>query len=1145
MKKQLCFITQLCFLTLLLAGLLTSPAYGQGGTTGAISGIVTDNQGAVVVGADVKATQVTTGVVYDTKTNSAGVYTFPYLRVGQYEVQFNAEGMKESVVSGILVDESNISRADAVLQVGNVSQSVQVTAEAPLLEQESTTVDASVDQKLINDLPSVAGGGTRDPTAVASILPGVQTPGATTGQSYGSQFGVNIGGGQQMSTEFQMDGMDVAYDGLQNPVPLDMRPDYDQVSEVKVQEGVPSAEFGRTAGGVLTYLSRSGANDFHGDAGGFIKNTIFDATPYNSTVKGVDQQWEMPLSIGGPVWLPKIYDGRKKTFFFFNFTEFKERAGGEPETVTLPTQLERSGNFTDITTPIYDPNTGQQAEYNGVKNVIPPGEISAIATAINKFYPAPQTGSLTANYTGIATAASPSMDEFVRVDHSFTENNHLFASYRHRNEALYVAEGGPFGPTLSGDPSPRTVHEDTVADDWILSPSLVNHIAVGDVGFFTAQLNNPINPTYWVPIPGSFGSAFPSFCFTTNGYTGLGSGLGSCSQAQVNSQLDRDRDAQDTVFWNKGTHSVKIGVRYLWFQDAEDQTNGLNGDYQFASTETAQIVNGSPVSGTGNSYASFLFGAVDYASMVDPDNYDYQQGSFSAYAEDGWKINHKLSLNYGVRWDIQPGMHEIQNRISEMSPTTPNPGANGLPGAYIFAPQQHVRNFVHTYYGAWSPRLGVAYSPTSNLVVRASVGTLLAPQYAVYGDSLGFSGGDTVESPGAGVAAMQWDKGWTNVTKPPSFSPTIANGSSATTVDPNAGHWPSTQMWSLDIEKSFARNYLIDVGYIGQSTHHIANSDEPYNQVNPGYLSLGSLLQDTFAKNSSALNAAGFYAPYPGFTGTLAQALKPFPQYLSVSDQGEPIFGSNYEALMIKAQKHYSNGLEFLVSYTLSKSLSNVPLNVFGYIAGAAGPQNAYDLKAEKYLSPYDIPQALVPTFVYALPWGPGRTFLNKGLFGNVAGGWEVSGILTYDRGTPVAIQVPNTLSFLDNGRLNADYVAGQPIGESHGKIRIANTGGVAAGTVTLNPAAFTAPPAFSFGNSYILPSTRTAGYANENLSIFKRETFHDNYVFELRFDMIDAFNRNEPGGLVTNITNQAQYGQYTSTVDGPRTCQFDTKISF
>src|ERR1035437_3218193 len=767
-----------------------------------------------------------------------------------------------------------------------------------------------------------------------------------------------------------MDGMSLAYQGITEGVPLDMRPDYDLTSEVKVQQGVPSAEFGRTQGGVVTYLSRSGSNDFHGDAGVFIKNQMFDAHPYNTNTVTTDQNWEMPLSVGGPIWILRVYNGKNKSFFFFNFTSYRQKSAGVPRTVTVPTAKERTGDFSDQTDIIYDPTTGKPFP----NNAIPSTRFSSVANQINAFYPGPTNSNLSSNLTGFTPQDSLQNDHFARVDQQIGSNNHFMASYRHRNEPSIYAEEGPFGTVLSGDNSPRSIHEDTVQDDWTISPHIVNHFAIGDIGFYTAQISNPTDPKYWIPVPGSYGAAFPSFCFSTNGYSGLGMGLGGCTQGQTNHEVDRTRDIQDTIFWNMSAHSIKIGARYLWYQAASGTSSGLNGYYVFSGTETAQVVGVVPQAGTGNSYASFLLGLVDNANMVAPDVPDYHAQSLGLYAQDDWRASKKLSFSFGLRWDIQPPAYETQNRLSAMSPTAPNPGAGGLPGAYIFAPQQKVRTFTPTNFGGWAPRFGAAYSVRPDLVARASFGVLLSPPSfdGSFEDSTGFSGSKTVASFNGGVTpGMVWDTGWQNVVKPPSFDPTQQNGGSANIAAPNADRWPATNMWSLDIQKSFARDFAITVGYVGSNTHHLAGG-YPANQVNPGYLSLGNLLNTPIT--DPAVVAAGYAPPFAGFidlyggldskTGdsrvTLAQALKPLPQYQSVNVTGNRIFGSNYNALMVKAEHHFSHSFQYLVSYTFSKSLTNVPLNAeYGY----PGPQNAYNLRAEKYLSGFDIPQALVMSY--------------------------------------------------------------------------------------------------------------------------------------------------------------------------------------
>jgi hypothetical protein len=345
--------------------------------------------------------------------------------------------MKETVVTGVVVDQNNISRLDHTLEVGAVGERVTVTTAAPLVQQESTTYDAKVERKFMEDLPVGFGGDTRAATDFVNLVPGAQTPGAVSGQSFGSQFGVNVGGGRQFATEFQLDGMSIAYQGITANVPLDGRPDVDLVQETKVQIGVPTAEYGRTSSGVVTFLSKSGSNDLHGNATVFIRNTKLDARAFNAASVGTDQQWEMPLSIGGPVWIPTLYNGKNKTFFFFNYTAQRQKSGGNPGTVTLPTQQEREGNFSDISSVIYDPIT--HSPFPG--NIIPGSRIGGVAKKLNEIYPVPTNNSLTNNYNGITPSSAARNDYFVRLDHNLADKHHLTGSARWRNTALTIGGG--------------------------------------------------------------------------------------------------------------------------------------------------------------------------------------------------------------------------------------------------------------------------------------------------------------------------------------------------------------------------------------------------------------------------------------------------------------------------------------------------------------------------------------------------------------------------------------------------------------------------------------------------------------------------------------------------------------------------------
>jgi hypothetical protein len=451
-------------------------------------------------------------------------------------------------------------------------------------------------------------------------------------------------------------------------------------------------------------------------------------------------------------------------------------------------------------------------------------------------------------------------------------------------------------------------------------------------------------------------------------------------------------------------------------------------------------------------------------------------------------------------------------------------------------------SFGEPWYGAYAPRLGLAYTVTPTLVLRASAGILYAHADNAR-DGTGYSGSASATTRDGGITpALYWDQGWPTalVKYPPSLDPTILNGQNANTMARNSNRWSNTNTIQLDIQKSFARNYLINIGYLGQSTHHLPNSSmNVLNQLDPKYLSLGALLNNSIT--SPAVVAAGYTPPYPGFTGTLAQALKPYPQYFALTPLGDAIGNSSYNALLVKAEKRYSNGFQYLVSYTWSKTLADSGLTA----NGRAGPQDTFNRKVEKALSPFDIPRNLVVSFTYQLPWGPGTHRLNKGVVSQMLGGWGVSGILNYMSGFPISVSAPNTLP-LGNKRLGAVYLGGsiETSTSGRGNTTLANGLTGQKGTVTLNRAAFGFPAPFTFGNTFILPNVRYIGRASENLALSKRQLFFERYMFEVRVELFNAFNRKEFGGLVTDLTNPA-FGQYNGGGIGPRTAQLTGRFVF
>ena len=328
-------------------------AWGQNAVTrGTITGIITDPTGAALPDASVTATNVATGVPTKTETNSVGSFTIPNLEIGTYTVRVEHTGFGSRETSGVLLDPNSVVRVDAALAVGNTSQTVDVTAQAPLLETQQVTLDQTIDREFVASLPNVVSGGIRDVVSLLNL-----TPGAVQG---GNSFQSSIGGGRSFQFELLLDGVPMIYTPLAS-VSLSNKPDQDTIAEVQSQIGVPTAEWGHTSGAVGSFITRSGTDTYHGDSLIILRNTLLDATPYNSKTKTQDQQYEWPMSVGGPITIPHLYNGRGRSFFFFNYSAYRTHSNSPPQVTTVPTAKERTGDFSELPAGqlIYDPDTGQ------------------------------------------------------------------------------------------------------------------------------------------------------------------------------------------------------------------------------------------------------------------------------------------------------------------------------------------------------------------------------------------------------------------------------------------------------------------------------------------------------------------------------------------------------------------------------------------------------------------------------------------------------------------------------------------------------------------------------------------------------------------------------------------------------------------
>ncbi|MFN7936542.1 MAG: hypothetical protein U0R19_24685 [Bryobacteraceae bacterium] len=697
----------------------------------------------------------------------------------------------------------------------------------------------------------------------------------------------------------------------------------------------------------------------------------------------------------------------------------------------------------------------------------------------------------------------------MKLDHQFTPRHRVNGSYRLRFEDRLNSNGFilPVSDIINQGIDIRNL---VFSYDFIARPNVVSRLQLGITRFYSPLTESG---DIGLGVPGAFDAGFPGVRFAGQGLTGFGFGNDRFTTS-TNSNL------MESVAWTRGKHNFKFGVRTDYYQFNQATLGFREGQYTFSQFGTSQP----QVARTGHSYASFLLGLVNNGSMA----LNAPTGDRSKYvgffAQDDFKVTRKLTVNYGYRWEFQIPFYEMYDRISRMDPDVANPAAPGLLGAVVFAGngpgRTGTRNFISTYYGAHAPRLGLAYQLGSKTVMRAGAGLFYSPLIGVDNNKQGFNSSVDVASLDGGLTPVfQIDAGWPagSARLPPFIDATIANGQNAVTTDfrPGAsGRLSRTSQWQFSLQHLLG-GMLFDASYVGTVAHGLTNNAlVSTNQIEARYLALGSMLTRNIT--DPVVTAAGYRAPYAGFRGTLAQALRAFPQYQTITTLDVPSGNSTYHALFLKAEKRFSNGLQFLVSYAFSKAISDISFtNV-----DLARPQDQYNRRVEKAISDVDVPQRLAASFSYDLPgW-------RKNI---VLSGWTVAGIVQYEGGAPLRMTIPNNLPIF-NGHLRPNAVAGTALltGATRGSFRPLNTLTGDTGDLFLNRGAIVAPAPFTLGTmGTYLPYARGLGSANENLSVVRAFSLGEKRRAELRADFFNAFNRRNLGDPVSDLSNP-NFGRIT-----------------
>jgi hypothetical protein len=1125
--------TKICrVLFVLTVGFLSVSAGFAQGVGGKVSGRATDPSGAFMPGVQISAQNSRTNVESETQTDTSGYYLLQ-LPSGDYVVSVSATGFATLVQRDVTVTIGGDVGLDFHLKVATTATIVEVKGDASdeLITPTSSVVQTTVDSSLVMAVPVAVSGAMRNANAFLKLEPGYN--------------GASLNGGAPQTQPVTVDGADVSPVGFGTGVgtpPFAAGIPSFAVQEFQVVGDSADANIGRTSTGAVMYALKSGTNQLHGSVFEYLKNTIFDAKNFFAATRGEDRQNEFGAEMGGPI-------RRDKTFFYAYYDGFRYSNTTTGVSYSLLTPAMKAGDFTAPGIPaIYDPATTvsngaggftrQQFSCNGVLNTICPNRISHVSAFYASLYPNPTLPGITNNYKGTNVLQNNSDQFLVKIDHSFSPRSRLSASYNWNNNPQLTSCG--FGVALCGG-TPASNHGDRAIVNWnfTISSTKVNHVILaltfedyfqhkGGQNSFDSGDN--LNAMAGLGFVNQTGGA----AINAGGYY-LGTGSSINKDSHTNGRFG------DDFSWVHGSHETQFGISVLRYYTIGSQ-GGFHpppfGTFTFSPLESGLPGN----SATGYAAASFLLGEVDSAGFGENPEQAMVMPYYGLYAQDKLKIRSNLTLTYGLRWEYSSPVTHRNDFISNFDPILRNTGAGNYPGALVFAGfgigQAGKRQFANAWFGGFGPRVGLAYAWKPGTVIRAAFGIMYDTnsQPAIVLNSQGYYANSTVTSPSAGVAsAFNWNNGFPAIPLGPNLNPTVANGASTSWMPPNGAREPMVENYNVGIQQKLWGGVVLDASYVGTQSHHMgispfnSNPGLNLNQLNPKYLALGTVLQSNVG--SAQANAAGITAPYVGFVGTVAQALRPYPQYQAITFTDDPVGNEHYNALQIKAQKTLSGGLSMILTYTYEKNITDV--NGFG-------AQNYYNLEAEKAVASFDIPQSLVGSYTYDLPIGKGKLLgFNNSLANKLLGGWTTSGILTLQSGKPIT--VTTELSLPGIGPILPNVVAGQPLYGPH-----ASRGSFDPGVDKyINASAFASPAPFTFGNApRYFDSLRAFGLRNLDVALQKRFPITERLSFSLKGEFFNVLNTVNFGAPNADIQSAA-FGKITSIVGNPRQGQVSGTLSW
>lgn len=1220
--------------------MISQPLWAQS-TYGTVTGSVTDSSGAAIADAQVTLTNLGTAEKRTQSTGSDGLYSFVNLNPGRYKIDLEKAGFKHTTRSEVIMEVQQTSRVDLTMQVGEVTQTVEVTGETPLLQAETSSLGQVVEQRKTNELPLNG----RNIFNLAAIAPSV----VPQGNSYGTPVGKNpfdfanfqVGGSFANQSAEYLDGQPLNIGYINLPLIL---PTQDSIGEFKVQYNNLGPDWGKFSGGVINLSTRSGSNEWHGSAYEFLRNKVLNANQFFANKAGINRPPFTQNQYGATVGGAPIKD---KIFFFFSWESFRLRQG-TVFTTTVPTLAERGGNFADLCTsgftatdpggsgiPICadtDPKTGalihqlydplsvrgtnpQRTPFRGNNIITPTSPFNPTSQFLLGLIPNP-TNSATVNNFVKATGLGGDSDELVpRIDYNINGKSRIFGRYSYWK--LIDLPRDPFGSGLCQDRCTETYHTNALAIGYSYT---INSTTIADLNVSASRfryLRVPVNAGFDVTkelFPAAYNGAVPDIertpltpCF------GISDPLITCSQGQsAISDKDTQYNFSPRVTMIHGRHNLVAGGQFELSYDNYLQTNTGGGLISFNGFWTQDKAAGAGTPGTGKDFADFILGyglgigsplgnqtsgAVNISGPVAG-----KQFYRAIYVGDTWRVNNKLTLNLGFRYDLQGPWSERFDRLTYFNPSVANLTVKGCGGSVgspcpgdLFLVKTGVnngRNNLPLDKHNFMPRVGLAYSLNQKTVIRAGYGIFFIPNFVSFGvnpyiDPLSsatspfFSSNDGGLTPGSTLhdSNCTLSAGVLTCATPGPFGPTLVvppgrnpqpsasrfildqQSFSATgfTVQKNG----SVQQWNLDLQRELPAGFFVDVAYAGSHGVHLPQFNTNINQIPDSFISQAAA--EVAAQKAQGLPAnptigqvvsLANYPFSPALSGSLApgnlkqgQLDRPFPQYTGLNLNGQGCCGSIYHSLQATVQRRFAGGGTLLVAYTNAKLLATTDSLTSWLEGGGTGGvgqiQDWNNLKAERSLASQDVSQRLVISYVLDLPFGHGKKYLSglQGVSDKLVSGWGVDGVTTIQRGFPLKISyggsTPLSSLGLGIGTLRPSVVSG------------CNTSASGSGGSRLNQwfntACFIAPPDFGFGTESRVDShLRQDGVKNFDFAMFKRTTFGpgERMNVEFRTEFFNIFNH--PQFAAPNTTQVSpNFGVVTSTLGNPRLIQFGLKFAF